>query len=136
MDPGAWLGRRARQRSGVEVSDLVDALRELPAVRGALVAVVVQGVVQVRAARVGELAAQRLDLEAVSDGLKVTHRFPPLSVLRVCTTAVGAAGESHPRRWNPARADRGREAVGVVVQLQLNHAWASGRGWTPRRIGE
>ncbi len=32
--------------------------------------------------RVGELAAQRLDLEAISDGLKFAHRFPPLSVLR------------------------------------------------------
>jgi hypothetical protein len=42
--------RRARQRTGVEVSDLVDALGELPAVRGALVAVVVHGVVQVRVA--------------------------------------------------------------------------------------
>ena len=42
-----WVGRRAGQRSGVEVSDLVDALGELPAVAGALVAVVVDGVVQV-----------------------------------------------------------------------------------------
>jgi hypothetical protein len=142
-----------------QVLDLVDALGELPAVRGALVAVVVDGVVEVRAAvtqapelcdvgtadrgvarkldrarvhglhgvvpetsqpldpgadllpadeldvdvghppgavvgeqrreavvvahhsRVGELAAQRLDLDAVSDGLKVAHRVPPLSVL-------------------------------------------------------
>src|SRR5438034_4606793 len=49
---GGWsgAGRRARQRSGVEVPDLVDALGELPAVAGALVAVVVDGVVQVRAA--------------------------------------------------------------------------------------
>jgi hypothetical protein len=31
--------------------------------------------------RVGELAAQRLDLEAISDGLRVAYRFPPLSVL-------------------------------------------------------
>src|SRR6266702_8596158 len=29
--------------------------------------------------RVGELAAQRLDLDAISDGLKVAHRFPPSS---------------------------------------------------------
>src|SRR5919106_1741398 len=42
------VGRRAPQRSGVEVSDVVDAFRELPAVRGALVAVVVHGVVQLR----------------------------------------------------------------------------------------
>jgi hypothetical protein len=35
--------RRARERSGVEVLDLVHALRELPAIRGALVAVVVHG---------------------------------------------------------------------------------------------
>src|SRR5260370_34184117 len=47
--PGC-VGRRARQRGGVEVSDLVDALGELPAVGGALVAVVVDGVVQVRVA--------------------------------------------------------------------------------------
>src|SRR5713226_8141945 len=39
-------GRRARQRAGVEVPDLVDALGELPAVRGAPVAVVVDAVVQ------------------------------------------------------------------------------------------
>ena len=48
--PGRWVGRRARQRSGVDVFDLVDALRELPAVCGALVAVVVHGVVQLRLA--------------------------------------------------------------------------------------
>ena len=150
------MGRRARQRTGIEVSDLVDAFGELPAVRGSLVAVVVHGVVQVRAAvaeapetqhvrtagrgvavkldgarvrglheevpqfllepldpgadllpsgelgvdggdpphavrceqrreavvvvhhlRVDGLAAQRLDLDAVSDGLDVAHRFPP-----------------------------------------------------------
>jgi Bacterial regulatory helix-turn-helix protein, lysR family len=49
---GGWsgAGRRARQRGGVEVPDLVDPLGELPAVRGALVAVVVDGVVQLRAA--------------------------------------------------------------------------------------
>src|SRR5258708_28083286 len=41
--------RRACQRAGVEVADLVDALGELPAVRGALVTVVVDGVVRVRA---------------------------------------------------------------------------------------
>ena len=40
-------GRGARQRSGVEVPDLVDALSEPPAIRGALVTVVVDGVVQV-----------------------------------------------------------------------------------------
>jgi hypothetical protein len=41
---------RARQWSGVDVSDLVEALGEFPAVRGALLRVVVHGVVQVRAA--------------------------------------------------------------------------------------
>jgi hypothetical protein len=41
---------RAGQRSGVDVSDLIEALGEFPAVRGALVAVVVNGVVQVRVA--------------------------------------------------------------------------------------
>src|ERR1700761_4620850 len=47
------LGRRARQRSGVEVPDLIDALGELPAVAGALVAVVVDGVIQVAVAVAG-----------------------------------------------------------------------------------
>src|SRR5690349_21689984 len=156
-------GRRAGQRRGVEVPEFGDAFGELPAVRGALVAVVVNEVVQMRAAvacagefaqigaagcgvaveldrarvgglhevireslpplaeganllraggldgalgdphyavageqrreavmvvhhhRVGELAAQRLDLDAVSDGLRVAHWFPafqPSSVLR------------------------------------------------------
>src|SRR5215467_3082592 len=152
--PQSWLrGRRARQRAGVEVPDLVDSLGELPAVAGALVAVVVDGEVQTLKAvegthdlldvgttgrrvavkddrarvrglheevpprhqplapgtdllpavelggdvghpqnavvgkqrhkavpvahhhRVGELAAQRFDLDAVSNGLKVPHRF-------------------------------------------------------------
>ena len=41
-----------------------------------------QAVVVAHHHRVGELAAQRLDLEAISDGLKFAHRFPPLSVLR------------------------------------------------------
>jgi hypothetical protein len=36
--------------------------------------------------RVGELAAERLDLDAVSDGLKVTHRLPP------CHIEPGAGG--------------------------------------------
>jgi len=43
------LGRRARQGGVVEISDLVYALLELPAVQGALVAVVINGVVQLRA---------------------------------------------------------------------------------------
>jgi hypothetical protein len=33
---------------------------------------------------IGELAAQRLDLEAISEGLKVGRRFPPLSVFGLC----------------------------------------------------
>src|SRR6266568_1451360 len=162
-----WLrvsGRRACQRSGVEVPDLVDALGELPPVAGALVAVVVDGVVQPLTAvagagelldvgpagrggavqldrtrigglheelplglqplapgadlipadqfggdvghpqrtvgceqrreagavahhrRVGELAAQRLDLDAVRDSLKVTHRFPLICC--VCVAVI------------------------------------------------
>src|SRR6266702_5834859 len=44
------MGRRARQRAGVQVSDLVDALGELPAVRGEPVAVVVHGVIQLQPA--------------------------------------------------------------------------------------
>src|SRR5215472_2993302 len=48
---GGWggAGRRARQRTVVEVPDLVVALSELPAVAGALVAVVLDRVVQLRA---------------------------------------------------------------------------------------
>ncbi|HEY7276508.1 MAG TPA: hypothetical protein VH594_11130 [Trebonia sp.] len=34
--------------------------------------------------RVGELAAQRLDLDPVSDGLKVTHRFLPHLLCLCC----------------------------------------------------
>ena len=45
--PAVRTRRRAGQWAGVVVADLVDALGELPAVRGALVAVVVDGVVQV-----------------------------------------------------------------------------------------
>jgi hypothetical protein len=37
-------GRRARQQAGIEVPDLIDAFGELPAVAGALVAAVVDGV--------------------------------------------------------------------------------------------
>lgn len=162
VGPGALrrVGRRARQRGGVEVPDLVQPLGELPALRGALVAVVVDGVVQALASvegarellevgaagrgvaveqdragvcglheevplalqplapgtdllaadlldgdvghaqgtvrceqrrqagsvahhhRVGELAAQRLDLDAVRDGLEVVHRGPSRSCCR------------------------------------------------------
>src|SRR5262249_46804955 len=42
--------------------------------------------------RIGELAAQRLDLEAISDGLKVAHRCPPLSVLLSGPGQVREAG--------------------------------------------
>src|SRR2546423_12350132 len=51
---GGWrdAGRRARQRTVVEGPDLVAALGELPAVAGALVTVVVDRVVQLRAAAV------------------------------------------------------------------------------------
>jgi len=37
--------------------------------------------------RVGELAAQRLDLDAVSDGLKVTHRVSSLSHRTRCAVS-------------------------------------------------
>src|SRR6266571_7402486 len=47
--PGC-AGRRARQPTVVEVPDLIGAFGELPAIRGALVAVVVDGVVRLRAA--------------------------------------------------------------------------------------
>jgi hypothetical protein len=36
--------------------------------------------------RVGELAAQRLDLDAVSDGLKITHRFLLVTSNPVCSS--------------------------------------------------
>src|ERR1017187_1259984 len=39
-----------------------------------------EAVVVAHHSRVGELAAQRLDLEAVSDGLNVAHWFPSSSV--------------------------------------------------------
>src|SRR4051812_34978738 len=68
VPPGGGVGRssvvrtrRAGERSGVEIPDLVDALAELPSVRRALVAVVVDRVVQVRApvAQPDELADVR-----------------------------------------------------------------------------
>jgi hypothetical protein len=40
-----------------------------------------EAVVVAQHPRVGELATQRLDLDAIGDGLKVAHRFPP-SVVR------------------------------------------------------
>src|SRR5262249_45408681 len=42
--------------------------------------------------RIGELAAQRLDLEAISDGLKVAHRCRPLSVVLSGPGQVREAG--------------------------------------------
>src|SRR5580704_5423057 len=66
--PGV-AGRRACQRSGVEVPDLVDPLGELPAAAGALVAVVVDGVVQPLAAVAG--AGELLDVGAAGRGVAV-----------------------------------------------------------------
>src|SRR5262249_19659854 len=63
------VGRRARQRRGVDVFDLVGAFGELPAVRGPPVAVVVHGVVQVRAA-VAE-APETQDVCAAGRGVAV-----------------------------------------------------------------
>src|SRR6516162_7287762 len=62
-------GCRARQWRGVEVPDLVDALGELPAFAGALVAVVVDGVVQPLAAVAG--AHELLDVGAAGRGVAV-----------------------------------------------------------------
>src|SRR5450631_2732696 len=63
------VGRRARQRTGVEVPDLVDPLGELPAVAGALVAVVVDGVVQPLAAIAG--AGEFMDVGTAGRGVAV-----------------------------------------------------------------
>jgi hypothetical protein len=54
--------------------------------------------------RVGELAGQRLDLDTVSDGLKVTHRVPPSSPragpgARSREGEVGHAVGELPVRW-------------------------------------
>jgi len=51
FDAVAARARRAGKRGGVEIRDLEDALGELPAVDRALVAVVADGVIQLRAAR-------------------------------------------------------------------------------------
>src|SRR4029453_1646544 len=50
--------------------------------------------------RIGELAAQRLDLDAVSDGLQVAHRFPYLRLCSVCMAGVSpqSASSSHAER--------------------------------------
>src|SRR5580692_8160202 len=64
-----WAGSRAGQWTGVEVSDLVDPFSELPAVRGALVAVVVDGKVQPLAAVAG--ARELLDVGAAGRGVAV-----------------------------------------------------------------
>ena len=66
--PGV-AGRRACQRSGVEVPDLIDPLGELPAVAGALVAVVVDGVVQPLTAVAG--AGELLDVGTAGRGVAV-----------------------------------------------------------------
>lgn len=53
--------------------------------------------------RVGELAAQRLDLDAISNGLKVAHRFPPCHIEQVtaawtcCWSSRSGQGGQTPR---------------------------------------
>jgi hypothetical protein len=53
--------------------------------------------------RVGELPAQRLDLDAIRDGLKVTHRFPPCHIEQVsaawtgCWSSRSGQGSQTPR---------------------------------------
>jgi hypothetical protein len=53
--------------------------------------------------RVGELAAQRLDLDAVRDGLNVTHRLPPCHIEQVtaawtgCWSSRSGQGSQMPR---------------------------------------
>ena len=71
VGPGALrrVGRRARQRGGVEVPDLVHPLGEPPAVLGALVAVVVDGEVQTLASVEG--AREFLDVGAAGRGVAV-----------------------------------------------------------------
>jgi hypothetical protein len=74
-------GRRARQRSGVEVPDLVDPLGELPPVAGALVMVVVDGEVQALAAVAG--AGELLDVGTAG------RRSPPV---RISSRPISSAG--------------------------------------------
>ena len=88
--------------------------------------------------RVGELAAQRLDLDAVSDGLKVAHRFPCLpSVLCLCCGVCTAGG---PPRWFPgpcgaaAVAAEGDGFIATRAQQTGNRAADEPRGarhWGP-----
>ena len=61
--------------------------------------------------RVGELAAQRLDLNAVSDGLKVTHRFLLVTPNPVCGVVVSVV-----RRHNPPGCQ--------AASQQASRAWA------------
>src|SRR5262249_62187897 len=44
--------------------------------------------------RVGELTAQRLDVEAVDDGLKIAHRFPLLGSHTSSTARPGSIRQS------------------------------------------
>jgi hypothetical protein len=49
--------------------------------------------------RVGELAAQRLDLDAISNGLKVAHRFPPRHIEQVTASNSDRTGAVRVAKW-------------------------------------
>ena len=107
---------------------------------------------------VGELAAQRLDLEAVSDGLKVAHRLLPSSAPSGCRCGSSRTrpdpfgiGRNRLRRadarvpsgsWPPLAADDDQERGRTVLILdQRVHPvpparWPSGLSpWTTRESG-
>src|SRR5262249_57056759 len=68
-------------------------------------------VVVVHHRRVGELAAQRLDLDSVSDGLKVAHRFPTFICVAVC------ARLAVPRGAFPSPAERLRPWLRLTATI-------------------
>jgi hypothetical protein len=74
-------------------------------------------VVVVHHDRVGELAAQRLDLDAISDGLQVAHRFLPV------TSAAhhpGTASGTRPS-WQSLVLTAGERAWPGGNQAELSH---------------
>src|SRR5690606_26984959 len=77
VTPGRSRGHRTGQRRGVGIPDLIDALAELPAFRGAPVAVVVDRVVQVRGAVMK--ASELRDVSTAGRGVAVE-----LDRARVC----------------------------------------------------
>jgi 2-polyprenyl-6-methoxyphenol hydroxylase-like FAD-dependent oxidoreductase len=131
-DPPGRAERRARQRAGVEVPDLVGPPGELPAVRGALVAVVVDGAVQPLAAvaGAGELSrvgaagrgvAVQLDRARVSVlheelPLGSCRRSPPARIFSWPASSTGCWASTARRRGvnNDARRARSRIVAASV----------------------